>query len=237
MRVLLIGSGGREHALAWALSASPLLTSSTLRRETPGSAESAECVSLDPADHGRWSPSAGRRRSTWSSSGRKRRWSRAGRRARRGGNRALSGRRKRRRSSRARKVSRRIFAARPAFRPRPIARFTNRDGGARLCAAHTARRSSSRRMALRPARASPSPRTATRRLPRSTRCLDGAFGEAGADVVIEEFLEGEEASFFALCDGDDGAAPRHGAGPQARLRRRHRPEHRRHGRLLAGAGA
>ncbi|MCW9042270.1 MAG: phosphoribosylamine--glycine ligase [Pseudopelagicola sp.] len=29
----------------------------------------------------------------------------------------------------------------------------------------------------------------------------GAFGRAGAEVVIEEFMEGEEASFFILCDG------------------------------------
>ncbi|WP_417523593.1 phosphoribosylamine--glycine ligase [Marinovum sp.] len=29
----------------------------------------------------------------------------------------------------------------------------------------------------------------------------GAFGAAGAEVVIEEFMEGEEASFFVLCDG------------------------------------
>ncbi len=29
----------------------------------------------------------------------------------------------------------------------------------------------------------------------------GAFGEAGHSVVIEEFMEGEEASFFVLCDG------------------------------------
>jgi phosphoribosylamine--glycine ligase len=29
----------------------------------------------------------------------------------------------------------------------------------------------------------------------------GKFGEAGAEVVIEEFMEGEEASFFALTDG------------------------------------
>ena len=28
------------------------------------------------------------------------------------------------------------------------------------------------------------------------------FGAAGAAVVIEEFLDGEEASFFALCDGE-----------------------------------
>ena len=33
-------------------------------------------------------------------------------------------------------------------------------------------------------------------------CFQGAFGEAGAEVVIEEFLTGEEASFFALVDGE-----------------------------------
>ncbi len=33
-------------------------------------------------------------------------------------------------------------------------------------------------------------------------CFDGAFGTAGARVVIEEFMEGEEASFFAICDGN-----------------------------------
>ncbi|MEX0297642.1 MAG: phosphoribosylamine--glycine ligase [Kordiimonas sp.] len=31
--------------------------------------------------------------------------------------------------------------------------------------------------------------------------FDGAFGAAGAEVVIEEFMKGEEASFFALADG------------------------------------
>lgn len=30
----------------------------------------------------------------------------------------------------------------------------------------------------------------------------GSMGEAGAEVVIEEFMEGEEASFFILTDGD-----------------------------------
>ena len=32
--------------------------------------------------------------------------------------------------------------------------------------------------------------------------FDGSFGEAGTEVVIEEFMTGEEASFFVLCDGE-----------------------------------
>ena len=32
-------------------------------------------------------------------------------------------------------------------------------------------------------------------------CFEGAFGVAGAEVVVEAFLEGEEASLFALTDG------------------------------------
>jgi len=31
--------------------------------------------------------------------------------------------------------------------------------------------------------------------------FDGSYGAAGAEVVIEEFMDGEEASFFVLCDG------------------------------------
>ena len=32
--------------------------------------------------------------------------------------------------------------------------------------------------------------------------FSGSLGAAGAEVVVEEFLDGEEASFFALCDGE-----------------------------------
>lgn len=46
--------------------------------------------------------------------------------------------------------------------------------------------------------------------------LGGQFGEAGADLVIEEFMHGEEASFFALVDGDT-ALPLAGAQDHKRV--------------------
>ena len=51
MNVLLIGSGGREHALAWALSASPLLTTLYCCPGNAGIAEIATCLPLDANNH------------------------------------------------------------------------------------------------------------------------------------------------------------------------------------------
>src|SRR6476469_8012415 len=52
MNVLLLGSGGREHALAWKIAASPLLTRLWCAPGNAGLAREAECVAIDIADHG-----------------------------------------------------------------------------------------------------------------------------------------------------------------------------------------
>jgi phosphoribosylamine--glycine ligase len=51
MNILLIGSGGREHALAWKLAQSPLCDTLFAAPGNPGIGEEAELVDLNVADH------------------------------------------------------------------------------------------------------------------------------------------------------------------------------------------
>lgn len=51
MNILLLGSGGREHALAWKLAQSPLCDKLFAAPGNPGVASHAELVALDAADH------------------------------------------------------------------------------------------------------------------------------------------------------------------------------------------
>src|SRR5271154_3001648 len=52
MRVLVVGSGGREHALAWAIAASPLVDRLYCAPGNAGIAEEAECVPIRATDIG-----------------------------------------------------------------------------------------------------------------------------------------------------------------------------------------
>ncbi len=51
MNILLLGSGGREHALAWKMAASPLADRLFCAPGNAGIAREAQCVALDLADH------------------------------------------------------------------------------------------------------------------------------------------------------------------------------------------
>jgi len=51
MNILLLGSGGREHALAWKMAASPLTDRLYCAPGNAGIAREATCVALDIADH------------------------------------------------------------------------------------------------------------------------------------------------------------------------------------------
>ena len=52
MNILLLGSGGREHALAWKMAASPLTDRLFCAPGNAGIAREAQCAVLDLADHG-----------------------------------------------------------------------------------------------------------------------------------------------------------------------------------------
>lgn len=52
MRILLVGGGGREHALAWKMVQSPMCDRLYAAPGNPGIAQHAECVKVDPADQG-----------------------------------------------------------------------------------------------------------------------------------------------------------------------------------------
>ena len=87
----------------------------------------------------------------------------------------------------------------------PTARYATFTDAAAAHAYVDAARRADRRQGRRPRRRQGRRRRgdrARRRTRRSTRCSpSNQLGAAGARVVIEEFLEGEEASFIVMCDG------------------------------------
>ena len=201
MNILLLGSGGREHALAWKMAASPLTDRLVCAPGNAGIAREAECVALDLADHtavigfcranaidfvvvGPEGPLC------------------------------------------AGIVDDLEAAGIKAFGPsRAAAQLEGSKGFTKdLCRANAIPTAAYGRFrAAEPAKAYVRARgapivikadgpaagkgvIAAQNLAEAEAAIDmmlgGGLGDAGAEVVVEEFLDGEEASFFALCDGD-----------------------------------
>jgi phosphoribosylamine--glycine ligase len=201
MHILLLGSGGREHALAWKIAASPLVTKLWCAPGNVGIAREAECIALDVANHaavidfckqnavelvvvGPETPLA------------------------------------------AGIVDDLAAAGIKAFGPsRQAAQLEGSKGFTKdLCREFNIPTGAYRRFdnaadALAYVRAQSAPivvkadglaagkgvvvaKTLAEAEAAIAMMFEGAFGAAGAEVVIEEFLAGREISFFALCDGE-----------------------------------
>ena len=199
MRVLLVGSGGREHALAWKIAQSPLLEHLWAAPGNPGIARHARCLDLvaDDADglvgfatgHGVDLVVVGPEAPLVA--GLADRLRAAGLTVFGPGAAAA-----------AIEGSKAFSKALMARHGVPTARFATFDdpvAARRYC---RELRRAARRQGRRAGRGQGRDRLrrfATRPMRRSPQCMERReFGAAGATVVVEEFMHGEEASFFAL---------------------------------------
>ena len=200
MNILLLGSGGREHALAWKMASSPLTDRLYCAPGNAGIAKEAECVALDVADHGAVIAFCRARRIDLVVVGPEA---------------PLC----------AGIVDDLEAAGIKAFGPtRAAARLEGSKGFTKdLCRANGIPTAAYERFrAADPAKTYLRARGApivvkadglaagkgvvvAQTVAEAEAAIDmmfgGGLGEAGGEVVIEEFLTGEEASFFALCDG------------------------------------
>lgn len=200
MKVLVIGSGGREHALAWKIAASPVLTRLYCAPGNPGIAKVAECVALDPADHakivafckdegidfvvvGPEAPLVAGIADDLQAAGI-----------------SVFG---------PSKAAARLEGSK-GFTKDLCARFNIPTGAYQRFKEADAAKAYIRQQGV-PIVVKADGLAAGKgvvvafaledALAAVDACFDGAFGGAGAEVVVEEYLDGEEASFFCLCDG------------------------------------
>jgi phosphoribosylamine---glycine ligase len=201
MNILLLGSGGREHALAWKIAASPLVDRLICAPGNAGIAREAECVALDSADHkaviafckanevefvvvGPEAPLVAGIVDDLEAAGIKA-FGPSRLAARLEGSKGFT-----KDLCRANNIPTAAYECFTAAQP---AKDYLRKTGAPI-------------VVKADGLAAGKGVVVAQTLPEAAAAIDmmfeGGLGAAGAEVVIEEFLSGEEASFFALCDGE-----------------------------------
>ena len=205
MNILLIGSGGREHALAWALAASPLLTRLVCAPGNGGIAGVAECVALDIDNPAAVIAFCRRERIDFVVVGPEGPLVTG-----LGDALAEAGIKHFGPSKAAAQLEGSKGFTKDLCREYGIptgayGRFTDKTSAKAYLAA-TDGRVVVKADGLAAGKGVVIPDTRAEAEAAIDACFDGAFGAAGAEVVIEAFLDGEEASFFALSDGTHGLA-------------------------------
>ena len=201
MNILLIGSGGREHALAWAIAASSLCDRLFIAPGNPGTAQCGQNIALDVADHaavaafcwaeaiglvvvGPEAPLVAGLVDDLTAAGVKA-FGPTKAAARLEGSKGFT-----------KDLCREFGTPTAAF-----SRFTEaeaakgyvRERGAPIVV---------KADGLAAGKGVVVAMTVDEAVAAVEAMFGGALGEAGAAVVIEAYLDGEEASFFALCDGE-----------------------------------
>jgi len=212
LNILLVGSGGREHALAWALSASPLVSRLVCAPGNPGIAEVAECVPIGSMELEKLVAFAKSNRIDFAvigpeaplSAGLADRLEEAGIKAL---GPSAAGARLESSKGFARDLCAEAGVPVPQYMrcrsAEDAKRFAHSLGYPVVIKAD----------GLAQGKGVVIAESRDDAVQAIDAMFGGAHGAAGDEVVIEEFLEGEEASLFALCDGDHflvlGAAQDH----------------------------
>jgi phosphoribosylamine--glycine ligase len=201
MNILLLGSGGREHALAWKMAASPLVEKLYCAPGNAGVAREAEIVPLDTGDHaaviafcktkgiglvvvGPEAPLCAGIVDDLEAAGVKA-FGPTKEAARLEGSKGFT-----KDLCRANHIPTAAYERFSAAEPAKD--YVRRHGAPIVVKAD----------GLAAGKGVVVAQTCEEALAAIDMMFAGSLGDAGAEVVIEEFLEGEEASFFALCDGE-----------------------------------
>ena len=200
MNILLLGSGGREHALAWKLAQSPLCDTLYAAPGNPGIAQDAELVSLDAGDHAAVAAFCEAQRIGLVVIGPEAPLVDGLADSLRAAGVAVFGPSQAAAQLEGSKGFTKDLCTRAGIPTARYDRATSLDAALAVLDGHALPvvikadgLAAGKGVVIAETRAEAEAALAD--------MFAGQFGSAGAEVVIEEFLEGEEASFFALTDG------------------------------------